>query len=186
MSIELKSAASLEKTRNIGIMAHIDAGKTTVSERILFFTGKIHRIGEVHDGEATMDYLEEEQKRGITISSAATQCSWKAHRINLIDTPGHVDFTAELERSIRVLDVAVGAFCAVAGVEAQTDKVWRQANLYRVPRLCFINEMDRTGASFRKALDSVRAKLGARLAVIQVPIGAEKEFQGVIDVVEGR
>jgi elongation factor G len=186
MTTELKASASLEKTRNIGIMAHIDAGKTTISERILFFTGKIHRIGEVHDGEATMDYLEEEQKRGITISSAATQCAWKAHKINLIDTPGHVDFTAEVERSIRVLDGAVGVFCAVAGVEAQSEKVWRQANRYRVPRLCFINKMDRTGASFSKALDSIRAKLGARLAVIQIPIGAEKEFLGVIDVVEGR
>src|SRR5688572_3590113 len=176
MSIEVKNVSALERTRNIGIMAHIDAGKTTVSERILYFTGKIHRMGEVHDGEATMDYLEEEQKRGITITSAATQCQWKGYRINLIDTPGHVDFTAEVERSLRVLDGAIAVFCAVAGVEAQSEKVWRQANRYRVPRLCFINKMDRTGASFKKAVDSIRAKLGARLAIVQIPIGAEKEF----------
>jgi elongation factor G len=186
MQTELKPVMSLEKTRNIGIMAHIDAGKTTVSERILFFTGKIHRMGEVHDGAATMDYLEEEQKRGITITSAATQCQWKTYRINLIDTPGHVDFTAEVERSIRVLDGAVGVFCAVAGVEAQSEKVWRQANRYRVPRIAFINKMDRVGASFKKAVESIRTKLGARLAIIQVPIGAEKEFEGVIDIVNGR
>jgi elongation factor G len=186
MSIELKATSLIEKTRNIGVMAHIDAGKTTVSERILFFTGKIRRVGEVHDGEATMDYLEEERARGITISSAATQCFWKGHRINLIDTPGHVDFTAEVERSIRVLDGAIGVFCAVAGVEAQSEKVWRQANRYRVPRICFINKMDRIGANFAKAISSIRTKLGARLAVVQVPIGAGKDFQGILDVIEGR
>ncbi len=167
-------------------MAHIDAGKTTVSERILFFSGKIRRVGEVHDGEATMDYLEEEQKRGITITSAATQCFWKGYRINLIDTPGHVDFTAEVERSLRVLDGAVAVFCAVAGVEAQSETVWRQANKYKVPRICFINKMDRIGANFEKALRSIRTKLGARAAPIQIPIGAEKDFQGVIDLIEGQ
>jgi len=186
MATAIKNQTAMEKTRNFGIMAHIDAGKTTISERILFFCGKIHKIGEVHDGEATMDYLEEEQKRGITITSAATQCFWKGFRYNLIDTPGHVDFTAEVERSLRVLDGAVGVFCAVAGVEAQSEKVWRQAHRYRVPRLCFINKMDRIGASFGKAIESIRKKLGARLAIVQVPIGAEKEFVGVIDVIEGR
>ena len=186
MATEAKVVASLERCRNFGIMAHIDAGKTTVSERILYYTGKIHRIGEVHDGEATMDYLEEEQKRGITITSAATQCQWRNYRLNLIDTPGHVDFTAEVERSLRVLDGAVGVFCAVAGVEAQSEKVWRQAARYQVPRLCFINKMDRVGASFQKAVDSIRGKLGAKVAIIQIPIGAEKEYTGLIDVVEGK
>ncbi|MBI4584072.1 MAG: elongation factor G [Planctomycetes bacterium] len=186
MAVELKSSDTIAKTRNIGIMAHIDAGKTTVSERILFFSGKIHRLGEVHDGEATMDYLEEEQKRGITITSAATQCFWKGYRINLIDTPGHVDFTAEVERSLRVLDGSVAVFCAVAGVEAQSETVWRQANKYKVPRLCFINKMDRIGANFEKAIRSIRTKLGARAAPIQIPIGAEKDFQGVIDLLEGQ
>ncbi len=186
MTIELKTLSNIEKTRNIGIMAHIDAGKTTISERILYYTGKIHRMGEVHDGEATLDYLEEEQRRGITITSAATQCSWKGYKINLIDTPGHVDFTAEVERSLRVLDGAIGVFCAVAGVEAQSEKVWRQAASYGIPRICFINKMDRTGASFQKAVDSIRTRLGARLVVVQTPLGSEKDFRGILDVVEGQ
>src|ERR1041384_3903731 len=170
MTTELKSVANLEKTRNMGIMAHIDAGKTTISERILYFTGKIHRIGEVHDGEATMDYLEEEQKRGITITSAATQCAWKGYRINLIDTPGHVDFTAEVERSIRVLDGAIGVFCAVAGVQPQPEMVWRRANRYNVPRVAFVNRMDRTGANFAKAVASMRSRLNANAVPLVMPI----------------
>jgi elongation factor G len=183
-TLDTRISKQILNTRNLGIMAHIDAGKTTVSERILFSTGKIHKLGEVHDGEATMDFLEEEQKRGITISSAATQCLWRQFRINLIDTPGHVDFTAEVERSLRVLDGAVAVFCAVAGVEAQSETVWRQASKYKVPRICFVNKMDRVGANFDKAVDSIRKKLGARVALIQLPIGAEKDFLGVIDLIE--
>jgi elongation factor G len=178
-----KAASGLMTHRNIGIMAHIDAGKTTVTERILFLTQRIHKTGEVHDGQATMDYLEEEQKRGITIQSAATSCEWKKHSINIIDTPGHVDFTAEVERSLRVLDGAIAVFDAVSGVEAQSETVWRQANRYRVPRVCFINKMDRVGADFYKSVDSIRLRLGARPVPIQMPIGAEKEFKGVIDLV---
>ncbi len=173
-------------TRNIGIMAHIDAGKTTVTERVLFSTGRIHRMGEVHDGEATMDYLEEEQRRGITITSAATHCLWREYRINLIDTPGHVDFTAEVERALRVLDGAVAVFCGVAGVEAQSETVWRQASRYNVPRICFINKMDRVGANFDRAVASIRTRLGARPALVQIPIGVEKDFRGVVDLVAGR
>jgi len=173
----------LEMHRNIGIMAHIDAGKTTVTERILFLTGKIHETGEVHDGEATMDFLEEERKRGITIQSAATAAEWNNHSINIIDTPGHVDFTAEVERSLRVLDGAVAVFDAVSGVEAQSETVWRQANRYGVPRLCFINKMDRVGADFWGSVESIRTRLEARPVPIQIPVGQEKDFRGVIDLV---
>ena len=175
--------ASPSAHRNIGIMAHIDAGKTTVTERILFLTEKIHRTGEVHDGEATMDFLEEEQRRGITIQSAATSCEWRNHSINIIDTPGHVDFTAEVERSLRVLDGAVAVFDAVSGVEAQSETVWRQADRYGVPRICFINKMDRVGADFSAAVDSIRERLGARPVPIQMPVGAERDFSAVIDLV---
>ncbi len=173
----------LQRHRNIGIMAHIDAGKTTFTERILFLTSKIHRTGEVHDGEATMDFLEEEQKRGITIQSAATSVDWNDHSINIIDTPGHVDFTAEVERSLRVLDGAVAVFDAVQGVEAQSETVWRQADRYGVPRLCFINKMDRVGADYFKAIQSIVDRLDARPVVLQLPIGIEKDFRGVVDLV---
>ena len=173
----------LGRTRNIGIMAHIDAGKTTTTERILFYTGITYKIGEVHDGTAVMDWMEQEQERGITITSAATTCFWRDHRINLIDTPGHVDFTAEVERSLRVLDGAVAVFDAVAGVEPQTETVWRQADKYRVPRICFVNKMDRVGANFQQAIDQIRTKLHANPVALQWPIGGEDTFAGVIDVV---
>jgi len=176
----------LQSHRNIGIMAHIDAGKTTVTERILFLTQRIHRTGEVHDGAATMDYLEEEQKRGITITSAATSCEWNSHSINIIDTPGHVDFTAEVERSLRVLDGAIAVFDAVSGVEAQSETVWRQADRYKVPRICFINKMDRVGADFQGAVDSIVQRLGARPVPVQLPAGREKDFVGVIDLIRMR
>ncbi len=172
----------LERTRNIGIMAHIDAGKTTTTERILYYTGRNYKIGEVHEGAATMDWMVQEQERGITITSAATTCMWNDHRINIIDTPGHVDFTVEVERSLRVLDGAVAVFDGVAGVEPQTENVWRQANKYGVPRMCFINKMDRLGADFFKALDSIRDRLDCVTAVIQLPIGAEGHYKGVIDL----
>lgn len=175
---------SLSHIRNMGIIAHIDAGKTTVSERILFYTGKEHRMGEVHDGTAVMDYLIDEQQRGITITAAATMITWNDYIINLIDTPGHVDFTAEVERSLRVLDGAVTVFCGVAGVEAQSETVWRQANRYHVPRLCFINKLDRTGADFEYALETIRKRLGAKAVVMQIPVGREDQFQGVIDLVK--
>jgi elongation factor G len=174
---------SLEKTRNIGIMAHIDAGKTTLSERVLYYTGKTHKIGEVHEGAATMDWMEQERERGITITSAATTCFWKDHRINLIDTPGHVDFTIEVERSLRVLDGAVAVFDSVNGVEPQSETVWRQANKYNVPRLVFLNKMDRIGADFWMSVDTIVDKLGAVPVPIQIPIGAEDKFQGIIDLV---
>jgi len=173
----------LEKTRNIGIMAHIDAGKTTTTERILYYTGKNYKIGEVHEGGATMDWMVQEQERGITITSAATTCFWEGHRINIIDTPGHVDFTVEVERSLRVLDGAVAVFDGVAGVEPQTETVWRQANKYNVPRLCFVNKMDRLGADFYAALDSIKDRLEANTAVLQLPIGAEGNYKGVVDLV---
>jgi elongation factor G len=172
----------LERTRNIGIMAHIDAGKTTTTERILYYTGRNYKIGEVHEGAATMDWMVQEQERGITITSAATTCMWNDHRINIIDTPGHVDFTVEVERSLRVLDGAVAVFDGVAGVEPQTETVWRQANKYGVPRMCFINKMDRLGADFFKALDSIRDRLDCTTAVVQLPIGAEGHYKGVIDL----
>ena len=173
----------LSKTRNIGIMAHIDAGKTTTTERILYYTGRNYKIGEVHDGAATMDWMAQEQERGITITSAATHCIWRDHRINIIDTPGHVDFTVEVERSLRVLDGAVAVFDGVAGVEPQTETVWRQADRYGVPRICFVNKMDRTGADFHAVLDSIRERLTDRLAVLQLPIGSESDFTGVVDLV---
>jgi elongation factor G len=176
----------LTQHRNIGIMAHIDAGKTTVTERILFLSDKIHKMGEVHEGAATMDYLEEEQKRGITIQSAATSVSWRDHTVNIIDTPGHVDFTAEVERSLRVLDGAIAVFDAVSGVEAQSETVWRQADRYKVPRMCFINKMDRVGADFDAAVHSIIERLGARPVAIQMPVGAEKDFRGIIDLVRMR
>lgn len=174
---------ALQKTRNIGIIAHIDAGKTTVSERILFYTKKIYKIGEVHEGAATMDWMEQEQERGITITAAATTCFWNDHRINLIDTPGHVDFTAEVERSLRVLDGAVVVFDGVAGVEPQSETVWRQADKYRVPRFCFVNKLDRTGADFWRVVDMIRDRLGVNAVPLQVPIGAEGDFRGVVDLI---
>ena len=174
----------LEMTRNIGIMAHIDAGKTTTTERILYYTGVNYKIGEVHEGTATMDWMAQEQERGITITSAATSCLWRDHLVNIIDTPGHVDFTVEVERSLRVLDGAVAVFDGVAGVEPQTETVWRQADRYRVPRMCFINKMDRTGADFFFVLGTIRERLGCRTAVVQLPIGAEGAFTGIVDLVE--
>ena len=174
----------MRQLRNIGIMAHIDAGKTTVTERILFITGRTHRIGEVHDGLATMDYLEEERERGITITSAATTCEWRKHQINIIDTPGHVDFTIEVERSLRVLDGAVGVFCAVAGVEAQSEAVWRQADRYNVPRIAFVNKLDRVGADFDRVVDEIKRRLCVKPVVMQVPIGLEKEYLGVVDLID--
>ena len=176
----------LEKTRNIGIMAHIDAGKTTCTERILYYTGKAYKLGEVHDGAATMDWMEQEQERGITITSAATTAEWAGHRINIIDTPGHVDFTMEVERSLRVLDGAVALFDGVAGVEPQSETVWRQANKYGVPRICFINKLDRTGASFEQAVLTIQERLRANTAVVQLPIGLEADLLGVVDLVEMR
>ena len=176
--------APLERCRNIGIMAHIDAGKTTTTERVLFYTGITHRIGEVHEGTATMDWMEQEQERGITITSAATTCVWRDIRINIIDTPGHVDFTAEVERSLRVLDGACAVFDAVHGVEPQSETVWRQADKYAVPRICFINKMDKMGADFEHAVDTIRKRLNARPVAIQIPIGQEAAFKGVIDLVE--
>ena len=176
----------IEKYRNIGIMAHIDAGKTTTTERILYYTGKSHKIGEVHDGAATMDFMVQEQERGITIQSAATTCFWKGHRLNIIDTPGHVDFTVEVERSLRVLDGAVAVFDGVAGVEPQSETVWRQADKYKVPRICFVNKMDRIGANFLRAVDMIKDRLGARPVVMTLPIGAEADFAGVVDVLNKR
>jgi elongation factor G len=182
-TLPAEAANTLERTRNIGIIAHIDAGKTTVSERILFYTKKIYKIGEVHEGAATMDWMEQEQERGITITAAATTCFWADHRINLIDTPGHVDFTVEVERSLRVLDGAVVVFDGVAGVEPQSETVWRQADRYAVPRFCFVNKLDRTGADFWRVVDMIRDRLGATAVPIQIPIGSEGDFRGVIDLV---
>ncbi|MDW7675230.1 MAG: elongation factor G [Bacillota bacterium] len=176
----------LERTRNIGIMAHIDAGKTTTTERILFYTGKVHKLGEVHDGAATMDWMVQEQERGITITSAATTCQWREHRINIIDTPGHVDFTVEVERSLRVLDGAVAVFCSVGGVEPQSETVWRQADKYGVPRLAYINKMDRVGADFERGVSMIKNRLGANPVPIQVPIGAEENFKGIVDLVKNK
>ena len=182
----------IEHYRNIGIMAHIDAGKTTTTERILYYTGKSHKIGEVHDGAATMDWMEQEQERGITITSAATTCFWKvetgpykdvSYRINIIDTPGHVDFTIEVERSLRVLDGAVCVFDCVAGVEPQSETVWRQADKYGVPRICFVNKMDRIGANFWRCVDMIVDRLGAKPLVTQLPIGVEADFKGLVDLV---
>jgi len=177
---------AVEKTRNIGIMAHIDAGKTTTTERILFYTGKVHKIGETHDGGATMDWMAQERERGITITSAATTCHWKGHRINIIDTPGHVDFTVEVERSLRVLDGAVAVFCSVGGVEPQSETVWRQADKYHVPRIAYVNKMDRVGADFQRVLDMMVERLGANPVAVQWPIGAEDTFRGMIDLIDMR
>src|ERR687893_186013 len=184
---------AIERYRNIGIMAHIDAGKTTTTERVLYYTGKSHKMGEVHDGAATMDWMEQEQERGITITSAATTTFWKAedgegpeHRINIIDTPGHVDFTIEVERSLRVLDGAVACFDGVAGVEPQSETVWRQAEKYKVPRMCFVNKLDRTGANFEMCVDMIKDRLGARPAVLYLPIGIKSSFRGLVDLVENR
>ncbi|RIJ97783.1 MAG: elongation factor G, partial [Candidatus Brocadia sp.] len=174
---------NIEKMRNFGIAAHIDAGKTTTSERILYYTGKSYKMGEVHEGTAVMDWMEEEQKRGITITAAATTCSWNDYHINLIDTPGHVDFTIEVERSLRVLDGAICVFCGVGGVEAQSETVWRQADRYHVPRICFVNKMDRIGADFNKVVGEVNERLGMKAIPIQLPLGREQDFKGVIDLV---
>ena len=173
----------LAQVRNIGIMAHIDAGKTTTTERILFYTGINYKIGEVHEGAATMDWMEQEQERGITITSAATTCEWDEHVINIIDTPGHVDFTVEVERSLRVLDGAVAVFDGVAGVEPQSETVWRQADRYNVPRICFVNKLDRTGADFYRCVEMIKDRLNATALVLQIPIGAEGDFVGVVDLI---
>ncbi len=180
---EVATRLSLDLTRNIGIMAHIDAGKTTTTERILFYTGRLHRMGEVHEGAATMDWMEQEKERGITITSAATTCYWKDHRINIIDTPGHVDFTVEVERSLRVLDGAVALFCAVGGVEPQSETVWRQANRYKVPRICFVNKMDRAGADFFRVVDMIKSRLHANPVPVAIPLGAGDLFNGVVDLI---
>ena len=181
----------INRYRNIGIMAHIDAGKTTTTERVLYYTGVSHKIGEVHDGAATMDWMEQEQERGITITSAATTCFWSGmgkqfpeHRINIIDTPGHVDFTIEVERSLRVLDGACAVFCAVGGVEPQSETVWRQANKYHVPRLAFVNKMDRAGADFLRVVEQIKERLGSNPVPMQLPIGAEENFEGLVDLIK--
>src|SRR6202166_4639900 len=176
----------LERTRNIGICAHIDAGKTTTTERILFYTGKVYKVGEVHEGTTTMDWMEQERERGITITSAATTCFWREHRVNIIDTPGHVDFTVEVERSLRVLDGACAVFCAVGGVEPQSETVWRQANKYKVPRIAFVNKMDRPGADFIRCMDMMRTRLHAKPVAIQYPLGAEDNFRGIIDLIDNQ
>src|SRR5438309_8294464 len=173
----------IERIRNIGIIAHIDAGKTTVTERVLYYTGRTYKIGEVHQGTAVMDWMEQERERGITITAAATTCFWKDHQINILDTPGHVDFTVEVERSLRVLDGGVVVFDGVAGVEPQSETVWRQADRYSVPRICFINKMDRTGASFWRCFEMIKDRLGANPVPVQLPIGLEQSFKGVIDLV---
>ena len=172
----------LDRVRNIGIMAHIDAGKTTTTERILYYTGRTHKMGEVHEGAATMDWMAQEQERGITITSAATTAEWRDHRINIIDTPGHVDFTVEVERSLRVLDGAIAVFDSVAGVEPQSETVWRQADRYKVPRIAFMNKMDRTGADFFASVQTMIDRLGAKAVPVQLPVGAESEFTGIIDL----
>ena len=182
------SNISLNNVRNIGIMAHIDAGKTTMTERILYYTGRLHRLGEVHDGAATMDWMEQEKERGITITSAATTCFWNEgkNRINIIDTPGHVDFTMEVERSLRVLDGAIALFCAVGGVEPQSETVWRQADRYKVPRIAFVNKMDRTGADFYKVLGMIKERFNANPVPIILPIGAGQDFSGFIDLISNK
>src|SRR5512147_547668 len=185
MSTTTATHTELDRVRNIGIMAHIDAGKTTTTERILYYTGRTHKLGEVHEGTAIMDWMEQEQERGITITSAATTCFWRDIQINIIDTPGHVDFTAEVERSLRVLDGAVAVFDAVAGVQPQSETVWRQADKYHVPRIAFINKMDRVGADFLHSIETMHARLAAKSAVaIQLPLGEEDKHHGVIDLVE--
>src|SRR5213594_4423216 len=189
MNVALKMQerpVAIDKVRNIGIMAHIDAGKTTTTERILFYAGRIHKMGEVHEGAATMDWMVQEKERGITITSAATTANWRDHAVNIIDTPGHVDFTVEVERSLRVLDGAVAVFDAVAGVEPQSETVWRQADRYGVPRIAFINKMDRIGADFEKCVDMMVAKLAAKPTPVQIPWGSAETFEGVIDLIEGK
>src|ERR687886_410663 len=186
MTVTQQTAVALDRVRNIGIMAHIDAGKTTTTERILYYTGRTHKMGEVHEGAAVMDWMEQEQERGITITSAATTATWRDHRINIIDTPGHVDFTVEVERSLRVLDGAIALFDSVAGVEPQSETVWRQADKYEVPRIAFVNKMDRIGADFYRAVDTMVERLGANAVPVQLPIGAESEFRGIVDLVEMR
>src|SRR5256712_1226289 len=183
MKKKMERQYALEKTRNIGIMAHIDAGKTTTTERVLYYTGISYKIGEVHEGTAVMDWMVQEQERGIPIPPAATTCFWQDHRINIIDTPGHVDFTIEVERSLRVLDGAVALFCAVGGVEPQSETVWRQADKYRVPRIAFINKMDRVGADFERVVGEIRDKLKAKPLLLQLPIGTEEKFSGVVDLI---
>src|SRR6478672_5637220 len=178
-------AIPIERIRNIGIIAHIDAGKTTVTERILYYTGRTYKIGEVHEGTAVMDWMEQERERGITITAAATTAEWAGHQVNIIDTPGHVDFTVEVERSLRVLDGGVVVFDAVAGVEPQSETVWRQADKYRVPRICFVNKMDRMGANFWRTVEMTKDRLGAKVAVIQLPIGSEANFAGLVDLIDG-
>src|SRR5207248_3460480 len=189
MTIETKAGKAtssreypLERVRNIGIIAHIDAGKTTVTERILVFTKKIYKIGEVHDGAATMDWMPQEQERGITITSAATTCFWNDHRINIIDTPGHVDFTVEVERSMRVLDGVVAVFCAVGGVQPQSETVWKQANRYKVPRIVFVNKLDRIGADYLRTVQNIKAKLGANVVAMQMQVGMSEDFTSIIDI----
>src|SRR5689334_1385809 len=179
---ETGGALDLKRVRNIGVIAHIDAGKTTTTERILYYTGMIHRIGEVHEGAATTDYMDQEQERGITITAAAITASWKDHQINLIDTPGHIDFTAEVQRSLRVLDGGVVVFDGVAGVEPQSETVWRQADKYNVPRICFVNKMDRTGADFWRTVEMIKERLSAHPATIQIPIGREGAYKGFVDL----
>jgi elongation factor G len=176
----------LNRIRNIGVMAHIDAGKTTTTERILFYAKKIHRMGEVDEGSATMDWMEQERERGITITDAATTCFWREHQINIIDTPGHVDFTIEVERALRVLDGAVAVFCAVGGVEPQSETVWRQAEKYRVPKIAYINKMDRMGADFEGALDSIVERLKAKPVCLNIPMGEAEDFRGIIDIIHGK
>ena len=179
------SVTPLERVRNIGIIAHIDAGKTTFTERVLYYTGKIHKIGETHDGEGTMDWMEQEQERGITITSAATTCFWKEHQINIIDTPGHVDFTIEVERSLRVLDGGVAVFDGSQGVEPQSETVWKQADKYIVPRIAFVNKMDKMGGDFDMSVDSIKKRLaGNKVVAIQYPIGAAETFEGIVDIIE--
>ena len=186
LEIDKMQEFDLKKTRNIGIIAHIDAGKTTTTERILYYTGKVYKIGEVDEGTATMDWMEQEQERGITITSANTTLFWKDIKINIIDTPGHVDFTAEVERSLKVLDGALVAFCAVGGVEPQSETVWRQADSYKVPRIAFVNKMDRVGSDFFGVCAQMKEKLGANPLILQIPIGKENEFRGMIDLVESK
>ncbi|MGD1999657.1 MAG: GTP-binding protein, partial [Desulfobacterales bacterium] len=182
----MSDKSKINRIRNIGIIAHIDAGKTTVTERILYYTGRSHKLGEVHDGEAVMDWMPDEQERGITITSAVTTCHWKEAEIQIIDTPGHVDFTIEVERSLRVLDGAIGVFCAVGGVEPQSETVWRQADKYKVPKMAFVNKLDRVGADFFGTIEMMKAKLQANPLVLQLPLGAEDDFNGVIDLIEMR
>ena len=181
---EMMRDFALENVRNIGIMAHIDAGKTTTTERILYYTGILHRLGDVDEGTTAMDWMEQEKERGVTITSASTSCFWKDNKINIIDTPGHVDFTAEVERCLRVLDGVVCVFCAVGGVEPQSETVWRQADKYNIPRIAFINKMDRQGADFYNVVDTIKSELGAKVLVLQLPVGAEGEFKGLVDIVD--